>query len=359
MDEAGIEAKGLAPLKPQLEAIDALKTKAEFPALLARLHANGVPALFRFGARPDLRDSTINLAGVDQGGLALPDRDYYLSEEARFVELRKRYPAHVQRIFELLGESQERAARDAQAVLALETALAKASIDRVSRRDPANRDHKMTRAELAALAKYFDWAAYFSAAKAPSFERLNVGWPDFFKGVDALLETASLEDWKTYLRWQTLHQAAPLLPSAYVDATYDFFEKTLTGTKEIRPRWMRCVERTDRQLPEALGRRYAEAAFGPEAKARTAKMVTALEAALERDIRDLPWMIEATKKKALEKLAAITNKIGHPEKWRDYSRLAVVRGEALANAQRAAAFETARTRNGANLSPKSAPDAPC
>ncbi len=344
MDEPAIEAKGIAPLKPRLARIDALTSKGEIAAALAQLHADGVGALFRFGSQPDFENASVNLAGVDQGGISLPDRDYYLSDEARFADVRKQYPGHVQRMLELLGEPRETAARDARTVLDVETALAKISLDRVRQRDPANRKHKMAVKDLASLAPHFDWSAYFKASGAPPFTQLNVGWPDFFKGVDQLLETRSLDDWKVYLRWHAIHDAAPLLPPAFVNENFAFFEKTLRGTQELSPRWKRCVEYTDRQLGEALGQRYVEASFGPEGKARTLKMVLALESALDRDIRDLPWMTGTTKKRALEKRAAIANKIGYPDRWRDYSRLRIVRGDAFGNAERADAFEAARQR---------------
>jgi putative endopeptidase len=342
MDAAAIEAKGLAPLKPRLDRIAALKSKREVASELARLQADGVSALFRFGSQPDFKNASVDIAALDEGGLSLPDRDYYLKDEARFADVRKQFPVHVQKMFELLGESKEAAAHDAQAVLAIETDLAKVSLDRVKRRDPANVDHKMTRKELAALAPDFDWTAYFKAAGTPEFASLNVAWPDFFKGMNQLLETRSLDDWKAYLRWQTVHDAAPLLPAAFVNEDFDFFEKTLSGIKEVRPRWKRCVEFTDRQLGEALGQRYVEATFGPEGKERMSKMVIALETALDSDIGDLPWMTDVTKKRALEKRAAIANKIGYPDRWRDYSRVSIVRGDALGNSERATEFEDAR-----------------
>jgi putative endopeptidase len=344
MDEATIESKGLISLKPQLDRIAAIKTKAGIAPVLAHLQSDGVSALFRFGAQPDFKNATNYLAAVDQSGLSLPDRDYYLKDEARFTDVRKQFPAHVQKMFELAGETKEAAAKDAQSVLDVETALAKVSLDRVKRRDPANRDHKMTRKELVALAPHLDWAAYFAATGAPAFTEVNVGWPDFFKGVDEAIEARSLDDWKTYLRWHLIHEAAPLLPVAFVNENFNFFDKTLSGTRELRPRWKRCVELTNRQLGEALGQRYVEAKFGPDAKARMSKMVAAIEAALDRDIRDLSWMTEATKKKALEKRAAIANKIGYPEHWRDYSKVQIVRGDAFGNAERALSFEEARQK---------------
>jgi putative endopeptidase len=342
MDEAAIEAKGAAALKARLDRIAGLVVKRELATTLAQLHADGVRALFRFSSQADFKNAAWSIASLDQSGLALPDRDYYLSEEPRFAEVRRQYPAHVARMLELTGEPPEAAARDAQAVLAIETALARASIDRVRRRDPANRQHKLTRDELARLVPHWDWEGYFAAANAPAFTELNVGWPDFFKGMNEALAERSLDDWKAYLRWQTLHDAAAVLPRAFVEENFAFFEKTLTGAKELKPRWKRCVEMTDRQLGEALGQRYVEATFGPDGKARAAAMVAALEKALERDIRELPWMTETTKKRALEKLAAVAHKIGYPDRWRDYSTLSVVRGDALGNLQRASAFDHAR-----------------
>jgi putative endopeptidase len=344
MDESTIEAKGLAPLRPQLDRIAALKSKREIALVLAELQASGVPAFLRFGAQPDFKNASLNIAALDQGGTALPDRDYYLKEEARFVEVRKQYPAHLQKMFELLGESKESAARDAQTVLEIETGLAKVSLDRVKRRDPANSDHKMTRKELAALAPAFDWEGFFKAIGTPDFTVINVAWPEFFKGMSQLLEERSLDDWKTYLRWQTVLAASPLLPAAFVNETFNFFDKNLGGAKVLRPRWKRCVSLTDQQLGEALGQRYVEATFGPDGKERMSRMVAALDAALDRDIRELPWMTDATKKRALEKRAAIANKIGYPDRWRDYSTVKIVRGDALGNSERATTFETARNR---------------
>jgi endothelin-converting enzyme/putative endopeptidase len=342
MDEAGIESKGLAPLKPDLDVIAGLKSKAELPALLARLHGEGVPALFSYGSLPDFKDSTLYIAAVDQGGLGLPDRDYYLKDDERFVKIRQQYAPHVRKMFELLGDSPDLAAREAQTVLEIETALAKATLERVKRRDPANMYHKMPRTDLVSLAPTFDWQTYFAAAGSPPWTELNVTWPDFFKAVGGLVDSRSLDDWKTYLRWHLAHDAAPLLPAAFVNENFDFYGRTLTGAKELRPRWKRCVRLVDQHLGEALGQRYVEHTFGAEGKERTARMVAALEGSLARDIHELPWMTEATKTRALEKLAAVANKIGYPERWRDYSAVRIARGDALGNAQRAERFEQAR-----------------
>jgi len=354
MDEAAIEKKGVAPLKPTLDRIAAIKTKADLATALAGLHKDGAGVLFRFGAQPDFKNASTYIATVDQGGLSLPDRDYYLKDDERFASVRKQYPGHVQKMLELLGDPSDVAAKEAETVLDIETGLARVSLERVKRREPSNIYHKMTRQELAALAPRFDWNAYFTSAGAPAFSDLNVAWPDFFKGANDLIDQKSLEDWKTYLRWRALDEASPLLPAAFVNESFAFNDKLLRGTRELRPRWKRCVDFTDNQLGEALGQRYVEKTFGAEGKERTSKMVAALETALRNDIQTLPWMTDTTKKQALVKLDAIANKIGYPEKWRDYSTVTIARGDALGNALRADGFETARqlARIGKPVDPK-------
>jgi putative endopeptidase len=345
MDEAGIESKGGAALKPRMERIADVKDKAQLPALIGQLHSSGVEALFTFGSEPDAKDSMMEIAGTDQGGLGLPDRDYYLKSDAKSVELRTAYMQHVAKMFELLGESPGKAAADAKAVMNFETELAHASMDRVERRDPNKVYHKMTTAQLQALSPAFNWKEYFAAIGSPSFDSLDVSVPDFVKGMNQLLANSNLEDIKTYLRWQTVHHAAPMLPKAYVDEDFAFYGKTLTGAKEIRPRWKRCVSFTNGDLGEALGQAYVAQQFPPESKAATLKMVHELEAALRNDITQLSWMTEETKKQALDKLAHIENKIGYPDKWRDYSTLKIVRGDALGNRLRANEFEFKRQLN--------------
>jgi putative endopeptidase len=341
MDEAAIEKKGAAALQPQLELIAGIKTEAQLAKAVADLQTGGMGGLFNFGAMPDFKDASINMASVDQGGLSLPDRDYYLSDEPRFADIRKQYPGHVQKMLELLGQPAEAAAKDAATILQMETALARASLERVKRRDPQNQYHKITRADLAALAPRFDWKTYFTAAQAPVFDDLNVVWPDFFKGLNELLARPR-EDFKVYLRWHLVHSAARHLSSPFVNENFAFYGKILTGTPELRPRWKRCTDYTDEYLGEALGRRYVEATFGAEGKERVLGMVSKLRSALESDIHESSWMTDPTKKKALEKLAAVANKIGYPDTWRDYSSVKVVRGDLLGNAMRAGAFEWAR-----------------
>jgi putative endopeptidase len=345
MDEAGINAKGAAVLKPLLNRIDALNDKAQLPALVAYLHNNGVEAMFSFGSEPDAKDSMMEIAGTDQGGLGLPDRDYYLKDDAKSVELRKAYMQHVTNMFKLLGESPEKAAGDAATVLTLETALAKASMDRVERRDPNKTYHKMTTAQLQDLSPAFVWKDYFATVNSPAFTSLDVSAPDFVKGMNDLLKAASVDDIKTYLRWHAVHSGAQMLPDVFVEENFAFFGKTLTGSKELRPRWKRCVQFTDGDLGEAVGQAYVAQEFPPESKAATLKMVQELEAALKTDITELSWMTPDTKKQALDKLAHIANKIGYPDKWRDYSTLTIVRGDALGNSLRANEFEFKRQLN--------------
>jgi putative endopeptidase len=345
MDTAGIDARGLAPLQSEFERIRNLKDKSELAAELAHLHRNGMPALFDFGSGQDFKNSKQVIAQADQGGLGLPDRDYYLKDDAKSVELRQQYQAHVQRMLELAGQSPEQAKTSAATVMKLETELARASLDRVSRRDPEKIYHKMSKGELEILAPEFRWSQYFTDSGAPAFQSLNVAWPDFFRVVNSTISDASLDDWRTYLIWHVLHSQAPLLPTAFVEENFNFFGKTLTGAQELRPRWKRCVDFTDNQLGEALGRKFVERTFGAEGKQRTLKMVDALEKAMGQNIQQVTWMTPATKQQALAKLKAITNKIGYPNKWRDYSSVLIKRDDAAGNGMRADQFEFLRQLN--------------
>jgi predicted metalloendopeptidase len=345
MDEAGIDKKGIAPLKPELDRIDAIKSKAELTALIAHMHSLGSNALFAFGSGPDFKNAKEVIAQADQGGLALPERDYYIKDDPKSVELRKDYVQHVTNMFKLLGDSPEKAAAEATAVMNIETALAKGSMEVVKRRDPANIYHKMTEQEWQALAPVLSFPQYLTGLGVKNVQNLNVVSPDFFKAMDAEIKAASLDDLKTYLRWQLVHSQAEIMPTPFVNENFAFFGKTLTGAKELRARWKRCTGSTDGDLGEALGKAYVAKTYPPEAKANTLKMVKALEAALRQDITELSWMTETTKKQALVKLEAIENKIGYPDKWRDYSTLKIVRGDALGNSLRANEFEMRRQLN--------------
>jgi endothelin-converting enzyme/putative endopeptidase len=345
MDEAAIEAKGTAPLKPAMDSINAMKDKSEVPAVLGSLHRAGVNAFFGFGAEPDFKDSKVDIATAEQGGLSLPDRDYYFKTDQKSVELREQLEKHIAKMFELYGEPAAKAAAEAKSVMKVETDLAKVSLDRTEQRDPTKIYHKMTTAELQRLSPAFSWNQYFTTIQSPSFDSLNVAMPDFVKGMDQLIAGNDLETVKTYLRWQTLRNAAPMLPKAFVDENFNFYGKTLRGAKELRPRWKRCVQYTDSDLGEALGQAYVAETFPPEAKAHTLQMVHELEVALKQDITELSWMTPETKKQALEKLSRIDNKIGYPDKWRDYSALNIVRGDAIGNSLRANQFEFNRQLN--------------
>lgn len=341
MDEAAIEKKGLEPLDAALKAIAAVQSREDGMQELARLHRQGVNALFEMGSGSDFKDASHVIAEVDQGGMGLPERDYYFRKDEKSEDLRKKYVVHVQKMFELLGDAPEKAAAEAKKVMEIETGLANGALDVVSRRDPAKIYHKMTRAELAALSPNFAWEKYFADLGAPSFTSLNVANPDFMKSMNGLLDSVSLDDWKTYLRWHVAHANANMLPKRFEDENFAFFSKELQGTKEQPPRWKRCVRAVNGDLGEAVGQAYVAATFGAEGKARTLKMVNTIEASLREDIKSLPWMTEQTKTRALEKLAAITNRIGYTDKWRDYTNFEVARGDAFGNSQRGNVFQFA------------------
>jgi putative endopeptidase len=345
MDEDAISKKGVAALKPEFDRIDSIKSKGDLTPLVANLHARGIDVLFSFGSGADFKNAKDVIGQADQGGLSLPDRDYYLKTDAKSVELRKQYLQHVTNMFKLMGDSPEKAAAEANAVMNIETALAKGAMDRVERRDPEKIYHKLSEQEWQALTPSLSWPKYLTDIGGPKVASLNVVVPDFFKALDAELKTVSLDDLKTYFRWHFVHSQVQYLPKQFIDENFDFYGKTLTGAKELRPRWKRCVTAADGDLGEALGKAYVEKHFPPEAKERTLKMVHALEDALGRDIQGLDWMSDTTKKQAMIKLAAIMNKIGYPSKWRDYSALKIVRGDALGNSLRANEFEVHRQLN--------------
>ena len=274
-----------------------------------------------------------------RGGLGLPDRDYYFNNDPQSQELRKQYVAHVQKMFELLGDKPETAATEAQVVMRIETALAKGSMTQEDLRDPQRVYHKMSVGELQALAPNFPWSAYFAQIGLPSLASLNVATPHFFEALNEEIGKEDLASWKAYMRWHVAHVAAPHVSSAYVNADFEFYGKTLEGTRQLAPLWKRCTNKVDSQLGDALAQAYVEKYFNPEAKQQALKMAKQIEAAMEQEISSLPWMSALTKQRALEKLHAVTNKIGYPDKWRDYSRLNIIRGDALGNALRADQFE--------------------
>jgi endothelin-converting enzyme/putative endopeptidase len=351
MDEGRIEARGLAPLAANLAGIAAIARSEDLLPVVAALHRIGVNVLFRFGSETDLRDATREIAAIDQGGLGLPDRDYYLKTDARSVEIKRTYQQHVETMLALVraGSARTAAAHGADwpatgaaAVVALETALAEASLDRTTRRDPAAVDHMMRVAEWQALTPHVHWRRYTTAAGAPSFDRLNVAVPAYLQALDRLVASTPIEDVKTYLTWQLVNARAEMLPHAFAEADFDFFSRTLGGQPQQLPRWQRCVTQTDRLLGEALGKAFVDAAFGPAAKADTLAMVRAIKDAMARDIDAADWMSDETKRAAHAKLAAVTDRIGYPDTWRDYSSVRISRTDALGNLQRATAFEERR-----------------
>ncbi len=341
MDEAGIEAAGAKPLDGELQRIADLKNSEDLQREIARLQRVGVRALFRFDSAQDYKDSTQVIAVARQGGLGLPDRDYYTKDDDKSKQLRAEYLQHVTNMFKLVGDSDAAAAAEAKTVLDIETALAKASLTRVETRNPDNTYHKMALADLSTLTPHFAWASFLDGVGSPRVSALNIAEPDFFKEMDAALVSIPLDNWKTYLRWHVIHSAAPALSAKFVDENFDFFGRTLQGTKEILPRWRRCVQSTDQQLGEALGQFYVQRAFPPEAKARAVEMVKNLMAALRDDLATLDWMSPETRQRATAKLDAIMIKIGYPDKWRDYSAYRVDRGPYIENVRRGSGFAVA------------------
>ncbi len=336
-DEKAIEEKGAAPLKPDLDRIAKIHSKAEIADVAAAMVDDNI--LFRFGSTQDFRDASQVIAEADQGGLGLPDRDYYFKDDPKSVELRKAYVAHVQKMFELLGDNPEVPAAEAQTVMRIETALAKGSMTRVERREPKNLDHKMTSGELKKINPDFRWKVYFTKVGLRSLASLNVASPGFFKAMNEELDKESLADWKIYLRWHLVHADAPFLSSPFLNENFAFYGKTLRGQQELQPRWKRCTQYVDGDLGEALGQVYVEKYFSPSAKQEALKMVKEIQAAMEQDINSLPWMSAATKQQALVKLNGMANKIGYPDKWRDYGKLEIIRGDELGNVERARQFE--------------------
>jgi putative endopeptidase len=337
------DEKGIGALKPALDTINALNDKKQLGALLGTLEIpHGISGLFSFGVGQDQKDSTQQIAQAGQGGLSLPDRDYYLSQNPRQQKIRDQYVAHMIKMFQLAGDTPEKAAGEAQSVMTIETALAQGSMSRTDMRDPAKRYHVMALADLGKLSPDFDWPAYLHGISMGSFETLNVMTPGFFSAMNAQIDTQSLEAWKSYLRWRALHDAAPWMSQAFVQENFSFFTAELLGQKEIAPRWKRCTRATDNALGEAVGQDWVKQYFSPEKKENMVKLVTALESAMSEDIQQLPWMSEATRKNAEEKLALIRNKIGYPEHWRDYSTLEIKRDDLLGNVARATVYEDRR-----------------
>ena len=340
MNQTTVNQQGLGPLKSQLARIASISNREQLLDSVAFLHSQGVPALFEFSAQPDLHDATTEIATVFQGGLGLPDRDYYINQDDKSRETRTRYLAHIAAMFRLAGDDPTAAEKEASAVVAVETSLAAAAFERVKMRDPKNRDHKMTVTELTNLAPGVRFARFFKATGARTFTQVNVAPPEFFQKLNTAIDSTALDDWKTYLKWHAIQANAQYLSDPFVNEDFEFERRYLNGQRELEPRWKRCVSAADRLVGQALGRVYVEQTFSQASKERTLEMVTLEEKALAENIQELPWMTPATRKQALLKLQAVTNKVGYPDKWLDYSAVKLNRDDLLGNVGRAQMFRT-------------------
>jgi endothelin-converting enzyme/putative endopeptidase len=351
MDDAAVEKRGFSAIQPELDAIGQVKSARELASLVAKLqvtyslYSYTSSMLFSAGSTQDPDDSEQVIAEVDQGGLGMPDRDYYTKDDAKTKDTREHYLRHAQKVFQLIGDSPAAATKSAESVMRLETAMAKASLTRVERRDPHKLVHKMKIEDLMQLAPSFDWRAYYREAQYPRFAILNVGAPDFIKQLNALLSSEPIDSWKTYLRFHVADTSSPYLSSKFVEENFEFYRKHLRGATEMQPRWKRCVQYVNYGLGEALGQVFVAKVFPPERKQSTLEMVQGIEQAMGRRIRALDWMSPETRQHALTKLAGIHNKIGFPDKWRDYRSVKIVRDDFAGNVERAHQFEARRDIN--------------
>lgn len=343
MDDKAVNRLGLTPIRPYLDEVDALKSREDLQKLIIKFHDLGFYIPFGIVSSQDNHNPTQVIAEVFAAGLGLPDRDYYLKPEARFQDARVRYIQHVTNMFKLAGDDPSKAAQMAATVMAIETKLAEATLDNVALRDPAATDHKMSFTDFEKLAAHFDWPAYFKATHLPAAD-LNVDQPKFMQEFDRQLTEVPLPQWKVYLKWQVLHNSADALSQPFVDEDFQFYGAFLAGTKEIKPRWKRCVESTDGLLGEALGQEYVARYFPPEYKARVQEMVKNILLAMGDTIGGLDWMGPDTKKKALEKLATFNPKIGYPDKWKDYSSVKIRRDAYFADVLEGRRFQVSDDR---------------
>jgi endothelin-converting enzyme/putative endopeptidase len=346
MNEAAVDQAGITPLNPELQAIAALTDKRQIAALLAREHMfHNSKALFDFGSSQDFANSQQVIAFASDGGLGLPDREYYTEADPKAQETRAKYLDHVARMFTLTGQAPASARRDAGIVMSIETAIAQSNLTRVEKREPHNLFHKMKPSELQAITPSFDWTAYFAQLHLATPTVVNVTEPKLYAEIETLLKTRDLADWKVYLRWHLLHSNARYLSTPFVHEDYDFFAHYLQGVEQLQPRWKRCVQLIDHNLGDALGQVYVEKFFSPEAKKQTVAMAKQIEVEMGNEIRGLDWMSEPTKQQALAKLHTVVNKVGYPDKWRDYSSVVIRPDDHLGNVDRAAAFESRRELN--------------
>jgi len=338
------DKQGAKPIEPVLNAIAAWNDKKKLASLMDKTENSfALGYFFDFSSGQDQKDSTQQIGELDQAGLGLPDRDYYLNQDERSKTIRTQYEAHVAKMFVLLGDTPEKAAEEAKNVLAIETALAQGSMSRVDRRTPANVYHIMTIDQLQELTPNFDWKVYMAAKKETDLKSLNVRTPGFFKAVNEQLDTQDINALKSYMRWHTVHRFAPGLSEPFVQENFNFFAATLAGQKEQTPRWKRCTTLTDRALGEAVGQDWVARNFPPAAKDNMEKLVAALEKAMDEDIKQLDWMSDTTKIEAKKKLDAFRDKIGYPDKWRDYSSLTIKRDDPVGNVMRVAEFNDHRS----------------
>jgi putative endopeptidase len=353
MDEAGIDKSGLAPIQPELNLIRGMKDKSEIAGVLGQVHMKmpgswdsgdneTLAPILGYGSTIDYDNAQLVVAGIDQGGFAMNGRDFYLSDNAHLAEVRGKYVDHLQTMFALAGENEAKAKADAATVMRIETAMAKAAMDAVTRRDPKNVNNVMSLQQVQALTPSFRWKDYLAAVNSPTPEHYIVSAPDFFRALETLLQKESLDDWKTYLSYWVIDRNARYMSKAFQDANFDFWNKTMLGQKQDLPRWRRCVRWADRDLGEALGQAYVAKAFPPDSKARAEKMINGIETAMGQDIQQVNWMAPETKQKGQVKLQAVLDKIGYPDQWRDYSSLSIGRDSLVTNVQAAAVFEYRR-----------------
>lgn len=342
MDTRVIDQKGLTPIQADLDRINAMDGKPAITAVVTSLYLSGSNPFFRFSSEPDAKNSSEMIAGLDQGGIGLPDRDYYFRTDEKSAELRRQYVAHLLKMFELLGNPTELASKRADAVMKIETRLAKGSMDQVARRDPQAVYHRLTVQELISLSPGFDWEKFFGGVGLKGLETLDVSVPPFVRAMESVIVENSLDDIKSYLTATLLTDRSIILPAKFQEETFDFYGRILSGAKEMRPRWKRCTDLTDSALPDALGQRFVEKTLGEEGMRRTKEMVAALEKALGQDIQGLDWMTPKTKEQAMRKLHAILNKVGTKEHWLDYASVRVERGDAAGNYARTREFELHR-----------------
>lgn len=348
MDSTKIQANGIKPLQPFLSGIDSIRSIDDVRKEITKLHRYGLSPLFVFSGAPDAKNSSMVISQIRQGGMGLPDRDYYLSDDARSKFLREKYAGYIRKVFSLLGENEASSAGSAGKVMAFETKLAKVSMSRLELRDPVKTYNKTTTKGLIEISPAFDWMSYFKAANVGDPKEININQPAFVREISAMLKDVPIEDWKIYLKWNLIKGTAPYLSDNFVDASFDFYGKAMTGAEQNRPRWKRVIGVTSESLSEALGQLYVAKYFPPEAKERMIKLVENLRASLRERIKNLDWMAPETKEKALEKLDAMNVKIGYPDKWRDYSSLDIKDDSYVLNSLRADQFATSYNLNKIN-----------